>query len=405
MPTFTYKAKDASGKTIREQVVAKDPSDVVFNLRQKGMVVISVEEIKSRVFLFSANAKRLKLTQLAQFSRQLSTMVNAGIPLVKDLKVLANQSENKQLKEIANNLCAYIEGGTSLSEALSRFPATFSPLYINMVRAGETSGSLGEILERLAVFLEKTDSVVRRAKSAMIYPAAIILVGMSISAFLILVVIPRFKEIFSLLGAKLPLPTRILINFSDFSRKYFIFSLVGIAFAWWLAARYINTPKGRAQFDSFKFKIPLLGQIFKKFSLARFSRTLATLLKSGVPILNSLDIVTKTVGNKVLENSVTEIKRQVSQGQRLAAQMAKEKVFPQMVTEMIGVGEESGQLEQMLNKVAEAYEEEVDMAIDGMLSLFEPFVIIFLGLMVGSIVLAMFLPILKITQVIGGSGG
>ena len=277
----------------------------------------------------------------------------------------------------------------------------FSPLYINMVSAGEVSGALHDILERLALYLEKTDSQMRRTKSALIYPAAIIFVGFSISMFLILVIIPRFKEIFSMLSAKLPLPTLILINFSDFCRKYFFHFIVACFIAGWLFRGYIKTTAGRLQFDDLKLKLPLMGPLIQKFSIARFSRTLATLLKSGVPILSSLDIVAKTMGNKVMEARLIEVRRQVSQGQRMATQLIKDKLFPEMVSEMIGVGEESGRLEQMLNKIADTYEEEVEATINVLLSLLEPFIIIFLGLVVGTIVLAMFLPILKITQIMG----
>ncbi len=402
MPTFTYKAKDPQGKTIRGQLIAKDANDALLNLRQQKLTVLSIEEVKKKPGFSLARNRGVKLRQLSQFSRQLSTLVGAGIPLVKDLKVLAGQFEDKRFKEITTSLYQHIEAGTSLSEALGYYPKVFNPLYISMVSAGETSGALSEILERVAVYLEKADSVSRRIQGAMIYPAAIVVVGFSLCAFLVLMVIPRFKEIFLLLSAKLPLPTQILVSVSDFSRKYFLYFLSAGVFLGITAARYINTSKGRLVFDSLKLKAPLLGPLFQRFSIARFSRTLATLLKSGVPILNSLDIVAKTSGNKVIEATIIGIRQQVSQGQRMASQMAKEKIFPQMVTEMVGVGEESGQLEEMLNKIAETYEEEVEVTVNGLLSLLEPFIIIFLGLVVGSIVLAMFLPILKITQVLGG---
>lgn len=403
MPTFTYKAKDVLGRTIREQVIAKDRAEALLNLRHQRLVVISIREGERRG-LFASKPKRIKLSQLAQFSRQLSTLVSAGMPLAKDLRVLANQFEDKRLQQITTSLYQHIEAGASLSEALANYSA-FSPLYINMVAAGETSGALSEILARLANYLEKTETLIRRVRSALIYPAAIITVAIGICTFLVLVVIPRFKDIFSILGgAGLPLPTLILISVSDFSRRYFFYFIIIGLFIGVAVVRYIQTSSGRLRFDNFKLKMPLFGALFQKFIVARFSRTLAILLRSGVPILNSLDIAAKTAGNKVVEAMIMEIRRQVSQGQRMTAQMVKEKFFPQMVVEMIGVGEESGQLEPMLNKIADNYEEEVETTVNGLISLLEPTIIVFLAVVVGSIVLAMFLPILKITQLLGAGG-
>ena len=401
MPTFTYKAKDISGKTVRDQVIAKDTNEALLSLRQKKLVVISIGQ-GERKGIFTPWSRGIKLKQIAQFSRQLATLVGAGMPLVKDLKVLANQNEDKQLRQITNSLCQHIEAGTSLSEALGNYPKVFGPLYINMVTAGEAGGALGDILERLATYLEKTDALVHRLKNALIYPAAVITVAIGITTFLVFVVIPRFKDIFlSLGGAKLPLPTQILISFSDFCRNYFLYFLAAVILLWIVIARYLNTSAGKFKFDTLKLRVPLLGPLLQKFSIARFSRTLATLLKSGVPILGSLEIVAKTAGNKVIEGGIMEIRRQVIQGQRIAPSMVKQRFFPQVVVEMVGVGEESGQLEPMLNKIAESYEAEVEASINGLISLLEPTIIVFLAVVVGSIVLAMFLPILKITQMLG----
>jgi len=402
MPTFTYKAKDITGKTIRDQVIAKDRAEALLNLRQLRLMVISIRE-GERSWLFAFKPKRIKLSQLAQFSRQLSTLIIAGMPLAKDLRVLANQFEDKRLRQITTSLYQHIEAGASLSEALGNYSGVFNPLYINMVAAGETSGALGEILARLAGYLEKTDILIRRVKSALIYPAAIITVAIGLCSFLILVVIPRFKDIFlNLGGASLPLPTQILISVSDFSLRYFFYFLI-IGFVMGVAiGRYINTSGGKLRFENFKLRLPLFGELFQKFAIARFSRTLSILLRSGVPILNSLEIAAKTAGNKAVEAMIMDIRQQVSQGQRMTTQMAKEKFFPQMVVEMVGVGEESGQLEPMLNKIADSYEEAVETTISGLLSLLEPAIIIFLAAVVGSIVLAMFLPIIKITELIGG---
>lgn len=403
MPTFAYKAKELTGKNKTGVLVARNKEDVVASLRQQNLFVISVQESTEKQHLtFLSQAGRINAEQLALFFRQLSTLVNAGIPLTKGLTILSGQFKNRELRRIAASLCSNIEAGISLSEALANYPRVFSPLHINMVSAGENSGALTEILQRIAVYIEKNNSLIRRVKSAMVYPAAIVIVAVLVTSFLIFKVLPGFKEMFESLGGSLPLPTQLLINFSDFCRKYFLVAAVFLVAIFVVIARYINTSTGRVKFSEFKLNIPLFGSLIQKLTIARFSHTLATLLKSGIPILSALDIVAKTVGNDVVEMAILRVKEQVSRGERLVVQLGKEVVFPQMAVEMIGVGEEAGELEEMLGKIGSFYEEQVDITVGSLMSMIEPFIIIFLGVVVGSIVVAMFLPVLKITQLVGG---
>ncbi|MBI5554452.1 MAG: type II secretion system F family protein [Elusimicrobia bacterium] len=403
MPTFTYKAKDASGRTKTGNITVRDKQEVLFNLRQQNLFVVSVKQSAGqRTFLFAPKRQKVSTEQLALFFRQLSTLVNAGIPLTRGLTILAGQFKDKEIRQIIGSLCGYIEGGSSLSDALCNYPQVFSSLHINMVSAGESSGALSEILERTAVYIEKNNRLLCRVKSAMIYPAAILIVAILVISFLVFKIIPGFNEIFKSLGAELPLPTRILVGFSNVCRKYFLFLGIILAGIFLGTVRYINTPRGRVGFAALKLKLLVFGQLFQKLAIARFARTLSTLLASGIPILHALEIVAKTVGNEIIQIAIMRVREQVSKGERISLQLGKEKVFPQMAVEMIGVGEETGELEMMLGKIGDFYEEQVDVAINSLMSMIEPMIIIFLGVVVGSIVVAMFLPILKITQLIGG---
>ncbi|MCG2712619.1 MAG: type II secretion system F family protein [Candidatus Omnitrophica bacterium] len=399
MPTFSYKAKEVSGKGKTGSIIAKDAQEAMVILRQQNLVVLSVGKGDSKR---GVKAKKVNEEQLALFFRQLSTLVGAGIPLTKGLTILSGQFKNGEMREISVDIRNLIESGSSLSDALGNYPRVFASLYTRMVNAGETSGALNEILERLASYIEKNNKIVNRVKSALVYPAAIIIVAVIIVSFLIFKVIPGFEEIFNSLNTRLPLPTQLLIDFSNVMRKYVLVVIIGIGLALAGIGNYIRTPKGRINFDAFKLKLPVFGALFQKLIIARFSQTLATLLKSGIPILNALDIVSSTVDNSVIEAAIIRVRDQVSKGERIALQLSKEGVFTQMVVEMIGVGEESGELELMLTKIGFFYEDQVDATVNNMMSLIEPFIIIFLGLVVGGIVVAMFLPILKMTEIIGG---
>lgn len=398
MATFQYTAKDFSGRTVIGVVDAQGEAEAAAVLQNKAMVVVSLKEVKAKQL--QAAGQKVKLEDLVVFSRQLATMIDAGIPLVQALGILSEQVENKALKNVVLTVRQDIEAGMSFCDALSKHPAVFSDLFINMSRAGEASGMLDDVLDRLAAYLEKSASLQRKISSSLVYPAVVITMAMLITAVLLLKVVPTFKGIFEMLGGKLPLPTQILIMVSDVFRKYFFFALIGAGIVGFAFKKYVSTPKGRYQFDSFQLNVPVIGELLRKVAVAKFSRTFSTLVKSGVAVLNALDIVGKTSGNKVIEEAVSNCRTAVRDGESIAQPLIRSKVFPPIVCRMIGVGEQTGQLEKMLSKIADFYDDQVDAAVAGMTSLIEPLVIAFLGIIIGGIVVALFLPIFKITELI-----
>lgn len=403
MPIFNYVAKDQLGKTLNSTIEADDQNAVIERLRQQNLIIVSISEgkTKPKSFLTAATQKKIKIDDLVVFSRQLATMVDSGIPLVQGLDILSEQLENKSFKEIIAKTRHDIETGSSLSEAIGRHPKVFSSLYINMVKAGESSGMLDDILDRLATYLEKTAALQRKIKSSLIYPAMVTAMAILITTVLIVKVVPTFKGIFDILGGTLPTPTRVLIAFSDLVRHYFPFLIGALVVLIFALMRYIHTEQGRLQWDRLLLRLPVFGQLFRKVSVAKFSRTLSTLVKSGVPILTSLGIVGKTAGNKVIEIAVTNVRSSIREGENIAKPLAQSGVFPPMVVRMIAVGEQTGEMEKMLSKIADFYDEQVDAAVSGLTSMIEPLIIAFLGVVIGSIVIAMFLPIFKITELLG----
>lgn len=399
MANYNYTAKDKNGRTINGMFEAASEVEVSEALHKQDLVVVAVEAAKKKKPVKARDVK-IKLDDLVIFSRQLATMIDAGIPLVQCLGILAEQVENISLRNVVASVRQDIEGGMSFCDSLAKYPHVFSELFMNMVRAGEASGMLDDVLDRLASYLEKTAALNRKIKSSLVYPAVVVTIAFLITAVLLLKVVPTFKGIFETLGGKLPLPTLILIGISDVFRKFFLAMVgvfVGIGF---LFGKYVNTERGRYNFDKFKLKIPVLGELFRKVALAKFSRTFSTLIKSGVSVLNCLDIVATTSGNKVVEESVLECRKSVREGETIARPLTKSGVFPPMVCRMISVGEQTGQLEKMLGKIADFYDEQVDAAVTGLTSMIEPLVIVFLGVVVGGIVIALFLPIFKITELI-----
>lgn len=402
MPNFKYTAKNSEGKTINGNTDAKTRENLIELLRKQEFTIISIEENTNIQAKGVSPARKVNLDDLVVFSRQLATMVEAGIPLVNVLDILSQQIENKEFGQTIKKLRDDVEAGSSFSHALAKHPRIFSVLYINMVKAGESSGMLHEILNRVSVYLEKTASLQRKVKSAMIYPIAVVTISIAITIFLLVKVVPTFKGIFDMLGGALPLPTQILLIMSDFIRKWFLFSMVGLIIFIVAITRYARTEKGRLVLDIILLKLPVFGNIIRKVSVAKFSRTFSTLVKSGVPILNSLDIVAKTSGNKIVEKAVNNAKEAVREGKNLAEPLSKSPVFPPMVVRMIAVGEQAGELEKMLSKIADFYDEQVDAAVSGLTSLIEPMIILLLGVIVGGIVIAIFMPIFKITEILGG---
>ncbi|MDD5270149.1 MAG: type II secretion system F family protein [Candidatus Omnitrophica bacterium] len=401
MPNFRYIAKDRDGKTVNGVMDSANSVALVDALRQKELTIISIEEAKekSRASM-SIGGDRASADDLVVFSRQLATMVDAGIPLVGALDALQDQMEKEGFKNIVRKVRDQVEGGLSLSEALSKQPNVFSPFFINMVKAGESSGDLDEILDRVAIYMEKTIALIRKVKSSLIYPAVVIMMAIAITTFLIIFVVPTFKSIFATIGVELPLPTQILIAISDIMRKWILLVIIAMAAFIFILSRVIKTERGALAWDSMMLKLPVLGVLLRKVAVARFARTLSTLQKSGVSILTALEIVGKTSGNKVIEMAVIQTKLSIKEGESIAQPLAASKVFPPMVTRMISVGEQTGKLEEMLSKIADFYESEVDAAVSGLTSLIEPLIIAFLGIVVGGIVISMFLPIVKLIQVV-----
>ena len=403
MASFKYAAKDFEGKTITGVLDAKDRAEAIDVLRKKEYIIVSLADAapKFKFSLERIGKKKVKLDDLVVFSRQLATMVDAGIPLVGALDILGEQIDNKTFGEMIIKARNDVETGLSLSDAMAKHSRVFSSLFVNMVKAGESSGMLDEILDRLAEYLEKTNSLQKKVKSALVYPAIVTTMALSITLLLLLKVIPVFKGIFEGFGAKLPTPTLILIAISDFLQKYFFFGVLSLIAVVVLAGRYFRTEKGRLQFDTLLLRLPIFGILFRKVAISKFTRTLSTLIKSGVPILAALEIVSKTSGNKLVEKAIDGVRTNVREGENIAEPLAKSKIFPPMVTRMVSVGEQSGELEKMLSKIADFYDEQVDAAVSGLTSLIEPLIIAFLGVVIGSIVICMFLPIFKLTSIVG----
>jgi len=404
MPNFKYVAKDTQGRTVTGDMESSDRNGVVDALRKKDFIIISVSEAKSRMgfSLASLTKKKVKLDDLVVFSRQLATMVDAGIPLVGALDILGAQMDNKTLGDVVMNVRHDVETGSSLSDAMAKHKTVFSSLFVNMVKAGESSGMLDEILDRLAAYLEKTSSLQKKVQSALVYPAIVSGMAVLITLVLLLKVIPIFKTIFEGFGAALPTPTLVLITISDFLQKYFVGMIIAIVVLTVFMARYAKSESGRRNIDGLSLKLPIFGILFKKVAISKFTRTLSTLIKSGVPILAALEIVGKTAGNKVVEIAVDNVRANVREGENIAEPLAKSKIFPPMVTRMVSVGEQSGELEKMLSKIADFYDEQVDAAVSALTSMIEPLIIAFLGIVIGTIVICMFLPIFKITSVVAG---
>ncbi len=401
MATYKYVAKDFDANTVSGKIIADTQSEVVDELRKRKLVIISVAEVKEGGLKnFSFESKKVKPDELVIFTRQLATMVDAGIPLLQGLDAMQEQIASPYFKNIITNVRNDIEVGSSLSAAFAKYPRVFDTLFISMVKVGEAGGLLSSILDRIAGYMEKTIKLQRKIKSAMVYPTVVVCMAFLITLFLLYKVVPTFVGIFESLGSGLPTPTKILIAISDIVRKGIFWIFGGIFSSIMLFKYYSKTEVGALQIDRLKLKLPVFGDLIRKISISRFSRTLATLTQSGVPILASLDIVSKTCGNKVLEIAVNNVKNNVREGENIAPPLIKSGVFPPMVTRMISVGEKTGELEKMLVKIAEFYDDQVDAAVTSLTSLIEPVIIGFLGIVIGGIVVSLFMPIMQMTTMI-----
>src|SRR6266700_2052145 len=402
MASFVYVARETgSGREIRSSVEAATEQAAIAALLNRNMLVVSIQEKIGKKGKTAGG--KVSLIDLVIFTRQLATMIDAGLAMVQSLQGLAEQTTNKIMRDVIKDVCTRVEGGDSFSEALQKHPKVFSRLYVCMVAAGEKGGLLAEILARLAVYLETAAKLRRKVKSAMMYPTVVTVVAILITIFLLIKVVPVFGEIFSSFEAKLPAPTQYLINLSEFVKKYFLLLVMaagGGLYGWFY---FIKTKAGREFWDNLRLKLPIVGVIGHKICLARFTRTLASLIRSGVPILEVLQIVSQTVGNVVMEKAIKTASIDIERGESISAALGKHPVFPSMILRMIMAGEQTGKIDNMLERISDFLDEEIETTLSGLTALIEPILIVFLGVVVGGMVICMFLPIFQLSEIVSGN--
>ncbi len=397
MPTFTYTARNTNGELKSSTIDASNRDDVVAQLRRQRLTIIKVDEEKVRA---KKSGGGISMRDIVIFTRQFSTMINAGLPLVQALDILSKQSENKALSAVVRDVVFDVESGNTVADAMKKHPKAFSDLYTNMVAAGEAGGILDTILNRLAVFMEKNDALVRKVKGAMIYPTVIMCVAGLCVVILLWKVIPVFASMFASVGMELPLPTRVVIGASTFLNAYWWALILGTAGLGYVIKKYYATPNGQLVIDRLLLHAPVLGDVLRKSAVSRFTRTLGTLISSGVSILDGLEITARTAGNRVVQDAIMGSRASIAGGETIAGPLQKSKVFPPMVISMIAVGEQTGGLDEMLSKIADFYDDEVDASVSALLSLLEPIMIVFLGVVVGGMVVAMYLPIFDMVNAV-----
>ena len=403
MPSFSYVAREAgSGREIRSTLDAQNEQSAIAALLGRNLLVLSIQERIGKKGKTAGGS--VALADLVVFTRQLSTMVDAGLAMVQSLQALAEQTGNKVMRDTIKDICTRVEGGDSFSEALQKHPKVFNRLYVCMVAAGERGGLLAEILSRLATYLENTARLRKKVKSAMMYPTAVTIIAIGITVFLLIKVVPVFGDVYKGFGSKLPAPTQALIDLSNFVRGYILYILaavVAIGYGWFA---WLKTKKGLEFWDGTRIKLPIFGQIAHKICLARFTRTLASLVRSGVPILEVLQIVSNTVGNVIMEKAIRASATDIERGEGIATALGKHPVFPVMIIRMVTAGEQTGKLENMLERISDFLDEEIETTLSGLTSLIEPLLIVFLGVTVGGIAICMFLPIFKMSEIISPQG-
>ena len=396
MASYMYTARDAKGELKSATVDAASREDAISQLKKQRLNVIKIDEAAKK-----KKAGKVGMRDIVIFTRQFSTMINAGLPLVQALGILADQSENPNLREVTKQVVFDVESGNTVADALRKHPNAFSDLYVNMVAAGEAGGILDTILMRLAVFMEKNDALVRKVKGAMIYPGVITTVAGGAITVLLIFVIPTFQKMFKEAGIPLPMPTRFVIALSQALQSYWWAVLIVAGAAVMSLKKYYATDSGKLVIDRMMLKAPVLGDVLRKSAVSRFTRTLGTLIASGVSILDGLEITAKTSGNRVIQDAIMESRASIAGGETISAPLKKSQVFPPMVISMINVGEQTGGLDEMLTKIADFYDEEVDAAVSGLLALMEPVMIVVLGVVVGGMVVAMYLPIFDMVNAAG----
>jgi len=397
--TYTFKARDKGGNVLNGTIVADNEALVLARLREQGFVPLEVGKQK-RGMNIDLTAKKVKFKELSVFSRQFATMVNSGLPILRALAILAEQTENPELARVLGVIRTDVEQGASLSGAMAKHPKVFPDLFIAMVKSGETGGSLDDVLMRLADMIEAEVRLRGKIKSAMTYPIAVVALVVLIMSAMLLFVVPQFQTIYGSLGGSLPLPTRVLLTMSNIFKKYWFIVLVGSFVFRFFFKRWKKTDKGRAAVDKMKLRVPVFGILFQKTALSRFATTFSMLLRAGVPILQSLEIVAETVNNRVVSDAINDVQSSVREGESMAKPLSKHAVFPPMVVQMIAVGEETGQVDMMLEKVATFYEQEVEASVDALTSLIEPLLIAVIGGCVGMAVIALYMPMFNIIKLI-----
>ena len=403
MPKYVWEGKTRAGGNLNGEIEAPNEAFVLAQLRRQQIVPLKVKP-KAKDLGFKLPGFRAKVSQkeLAIFTRQFATMIDAGLPLVQCLDILGMQQENQAFKSVILKVKEDVESGSTFADALTKHPKVFDELFVNLVAAGEVGGILDTILSRLAAHIEKAMKLAKKIKGAMVYPSTIIAVAIIVTVVLLLYVIPIFGKMFQDFGQALPAPTQFVLGLSAFTRKYFLLVVVVIAALVAALRWYRNRESGRRNIDALLLKLPVVGSLLQRISVARFSRTLGTMVSSGVPILEGMDIVAKSAGNKVIEEAIVKARMSISEGKTIADPLAEAKVFPLMVTQMVAVGEATGALDTMLNKIADFYDDEVDAAVEALTALLEPMLMIFLGVVIGGLVVAMYLPIFKLAGVVGG---
>jgi type IV pilus assembly protein PilC len=403
MPSFAYTAREtATGREIRNTVEAANEQSAIAALLNRNLLVVSIQEKIAKKG--KTQGGKVALADLVVFTRQLATMIDAGIAIVQALQALAEQTPNKIMRDVIRDVCSRVESGESFSEALQKHPKAFNRLYYSMIAAGEKGGLLAEIMARLATYLENTERLRKKVKTALMYPTAVTIVAICITTFLLVKVIPTFKDVYSGFGAQLPGPTQVLMDISDIVKHYLLLLIIIAGGAIWGWLYFIKTKRGLEFWDARRIKLPIFGAIAHKICLARFTRTLASLIRSGVPILEVLQIVSQTVGNVVMEKAIKNAATDIERGEGISAALGKNPIFPSMVIRMLSAGEQTGKIDEMLERVSNFLDEEIEATLSGLMSLIEPLLIVFLGIVIGGMVICMFLPIFNLANIVNMNG-
>ena len=402
MPVFQWKGKNRKNEIKKGEMDAPDEATVKANLTRSRITPTKIKQKPKDLFEnISFLQPKVQQADVIIFCRQFSTMIDAGLPIIQCLEILYSQQENKTFKNILKSIKESVEGGETLAEALKKYPKQFDNLFVNMIAAGEAGGILDTILRRLSHYMEKAAKLKSQVKGAMIYPLITIIIAIVVIAIIMVFVIPVFKEMFEGMGGSLPLPTQIVVAMSDFVKNNILYIIGCSGLTIFAVKKYYNTEKGRILLDDLSLKLPVFGTLIRKVAVAKFTRTMSTMLTSGVAILNALDIVAKTAGNKTIEKAIYDVRSDIEEGRTMADPLSESGVFPSMVCQMIAVGESTGALDQMLSKIADFYDEEVDQAVENMTAMIEPFMLVFLGVTIGGLVIAMYLPIFKMASIVG----